>query len=969
MAIYRGPGGSGDATADQASTAQLAQTFASQAAASASSASTSAANAATSASEAAASASAVEDSATAAAASASSAATSATNAANSATNATTAETNASESASDAAASEAAAEGFKDDAEAAKLAAEAAQAAAETAQANAETAETGALAAQSAAESARDSALAAYDNFDDRYLGAKSSDPSLDNDGDALVAGALYFNTTDQVMKLYTGSSWVAAYVSGSGFLSASNNLSDLTNAATARQNLDLEIGVDVQAYSSVLQGTTASFTTADETKLDGIEAGADVTDATNVAAAGAIMDGDFSTNGLMKRTGSGTYSVVTDNSSNWDTAYGWGDHAAQNYLDSSDIGSNVQAYDSNLTSFVSAFTLPTTDGSNGQVLTTNGSGTLSFTTASSGGFSGSTIHSPSATSLTLTSSSTQINVVQFTNADNHVVTLPNATTLSEGFPVYRIINHSTIGQAVEVRDSAGALIQAVPANEYADIALTDNSTAAGTWHTSDKSYLVYGSRGSYTTSLAGMFYPAILRMTDTSYIYFTPYWDGANNHNSYIRAVPVTLNSDRSFTYGTEVTSPLFRAYGAFSTAVPTETIIQPVRLSDTSFVVVVGGWRGTNVSTTYYWGSHLSAIAGTLSSGTITFGTWDSLLAVANASGTSTVYNNWLASNQGVSQNGAVQRISDTTFLLVYNNAFSGGTLATSGLTGSLAAYVGTVSGTTISYGSPVTLASTTYTYTRALFNIDTDKFVCLYQQYTNGGTTVTANYKAVVITLSGTTPTWDTPIILEPSGTRDMTGTKYGVVQSGVGKYGNFIFPSTDKIMFSCPYYDSAVGYYFNRRVIASISGTTLTRINEQDVWAYSLVGAVTDNIYLTNDNSVLVRYPYWITFAITRTLEAVSELPLQEWKFNPDTNLFYRVKPVEPTLKRVIQKPSLLKSNDLNYLKDSTEYYFPLPYYDTGTHWNPSTRRFVQSGYYSSSQLSTGYRGQLSLIEVSK
>jgi len=49
-----------------------------------------------------------------------------------------------------------------------------------------------------------------DNFDDRYLGAKASDPSLDNDGNALAIGALYFNTTDGVMKVYTASGWIAA---------------------------------------------------------------------------------------------------------------------------------------------------------------------------------------------------------------------------------------------------------------------------------------------------------------------------------------------------------------------------------------------------------------------------------------------------------------------------------------------------------------------------------------------------------------------------------------------------------------------------------------------------------------------------------------------------------------------------------------------------------------------------------------
>jgi hypothetical protein len=44
------------------------------------------------------------------------------------------------------------------------------------------------------------------------------------------------------------------------------------------------------------------------------------------------------------------------------------------------IGTNVLAYDSNLQAFVTAFTLPTTDGTNGQVLQTNGSGTLAFAT-------------------------------------------------------------------------------------------------------------------------------------------------------------------------------------------------------------------------------------------------------------------------------------------------------------------------------------------------------------------------------------------------------------------------------------------------------------------------------------------------------------------------------------------------------------------------------------------------------------
>ena len=61
-------------------------------------------------------------------------------------------------------------------------------------------------ATAAAGSATDAADK-YDEFDDRYLGEKASDPTLDNDGDALVIGAIYFNTSDNEMKVYTSSGW------------------------------------------------------------------------------------------------------------------------------------------------------------------------------------------------------------------------------------------------------------------------------------------------------------------------------------------------------------------------------------------------------------------------------------------------------------------------------------------------------------------------------------------------------------------------------------------------------------------------------------------------------------------------------------------------------------------------------------------------------------------------------------------
>ena len=53
------------------------------------------------------------------------------------------------------------------------------------------------------------AAASQDAFDDVYLGSKSSDPSVDNDGNALQTGALYYSTSEGNLKFYNGSSWVA----------------------------------------------------------------------------------------------------------------------------------------------------------------------------------------------------------------------------------------------------------------------------------------------------------------------------------------------------------------------------------------------------------------------------------------------------------------------------------------------------------------------------------------------------------------------------------------------------------------------------------------------------------------------------------------------------------------------------------------------------------------------------------------
>jgi hypothetical protein len=187
-----------------------AKYYALEAVSSATAASSSASAASSSASAASTSASNASSSASSASTSASNASTSATNASNSASTATTQATNAASSAS----------------------------AAATSASNAATSASNAASSASTASTAATNAAASYDAFDDRYLGSKSTAPSVDNDGNALLTGALYWNTTANQLYVWTGSAWDAAAFSVSGAVTSFNTRTgsvtltstDVTNA-------------------------------------------------------------------------------------------------------------------------------------------------------------------------------------------------------------------------------------------------------------------------------------------------------------------------------------------------------------------------------------------------------------------------------------------------------------------------------------------------------------------------------------------------------------------------------------------------------------------------------------------------------------------------------------------------------------------------------------------------------------------
>jgi hypothetical protein len=245
------------------------------------------------------------------------------------------------------------------------AATSAAAAATSATAAAGSASAASTSATNAANSAT-AAAASYDSFDDRYLGAKSSPPSVDNDGNALITGALYFDTSANLMRVYTGTTWVDAGSAVNG-TSERNVYTATSGQTTFAATYDIGF-VDVYLNGvKLIVGTDFTATSGTSVVL---ATGAALNDTVDIVAYGAFNIANTYT----QAQSDARYLRITNNLSDLDNAA-----TARTNLGLV-INTDVQAYDSNLTSFVGTFTLPTTDGTANQYLKTNGSGTLGFDT-------------------------------------------------------------------------------------------------------------------------------------------------------------------------------------------------------------------------------------------------------------------------------------------------------------------------------------------------------------------------------------------------------------------------------------------------------------------------------------------------------------------------------------------------------------------------------------------------------------
>jgi len=148
------------------------------------------------------------------------------------------------------------------------------AAAATSESNSATSASAASSSASAALASQNAAAASYDSFDDRYLGAKSSAPTVDNDGNSLLTGALYWNSTSDNLFIWAGSSWnSAAFDVGTALF-------------------DADIGSTVQAYSANLAGINQGLATTDSPTFVTVNAtGIDVTG--TVTMNGGSTSADF----------------------------------------------------------------------------------------------------------------------------------------------------------------------------------------------------------------------------------------------------------------------------------------------------------------------------------------------------------------------------------------------------------------------------------------------------------------------------------------------------------------------------------------------------------------------------------------------------------------------------------------------------------------------------------------------------
>jgi hypothetical protein len=127
----------------------------------------------------------------------------------------------------------------------------------------------------AAAASATAAANALDSFDDRYLGAKSSAPSVDNDGNALLTGALYWNSVTNVMFVWSGSAWGSISSAAEIYryrYTASGGETSVSGADANGATLSYLVGKEQVYLNGVLLARTSDYTASNGTSISSLAA-------------------------------------------------------------------------------------------------------------------------------------------------------------------------------------------------------------------------------------------------------------------------------------------------------------------------------------------------------------------------------------------------------------------------------------------------------------------------------------------------------------------------------------------------------------------------------------------------------------------------------------------------------------------------------------------------------------------------
>jgi hypothetical protein len=161
----------------------------------------------------------------------------------------------------------------------------------TSASNASTSASNASSSASAASTSATNAATSYDDFDDRYLGSKASAPSVDNDGNALLTGALYWNSTSNNLFVWTGSAWSSAAFTAGSFVT-------LTGTETLTNKTLTSPILTTPALGTPSSGTVTNLTGTASININGT-VGATTPAAGAFTSVTASSDSTFSSTGAL----------------------------------------------------------------------------------------------------------------------------------------------------------------------------------------------------------------------------------------------------------------------------------------------------------------------------------------------------------------------------------------------------------------------------------------------------------------------------------------------------------------------------------------------------------------------------------------------------------------------------------------------------------------------------------------------